>query len=315
MRASSNSGEGRRRRQRYVREKPERPPTLTPVRLALLRAVGDLEIASLPQLAALACPSQASARRHLRVLFDGGWVEVVPASRAAFALPGERQDPGLLFGSAPNLYALTRAGEKLLADLDGRPLGRRETRGVPSPLFLAHELAIRDVRVWLELTARENANQALETWHHGPDAAIDLQRQAPPKVVRPDAWFTYRLGDRVLVGLVEVDTGTERGNRRWREKLEAYALLYGSSQLRAVTGYANARVLVITPHAHRRDKLAQFIAEHAPAELARRFWLAEHQVLAHRDFVTPAWRQPSLEVVRPLVPAVMPSDNIQGDAK
>ena len=63
----------------------------------------------------------------------------------------------------------------------------------------------------------------------------------------------------MLVGLVEVDRGTERGDRRWQEKLEAYAALFAGGSLQAATGYRNARILVVTSDARRRDQLAAFI--------------------------------------------------------
>jgi len=146
--------------------------------------------------------------------------------------------------------------------------------------FLEKELAVRDVRVWLELAAR-NGGHGLENWQDGEEAAIDLERERAPFAVRPDAWFVLRLEQAVFVGLVEVDRGTERGDRRWQEKLGAYRALLTGGRLPAVTGYVNARVLVIAPNARRRDRLAGAIAE-ARSDVAPKFWIAERTFLTRR---------------------------------
>ena len=101
--------------------------------------------------------------------------------------------------------------------------------------------------------------------------------------MRPDAWFVYRLGERVLVGLLEYDRGTERGDGRWRDKLIAYDALFAGPRLRETTGYVNARVLVVCPAERRRDRLADLIGSHAPEGLAARFWLAAQTVLDRPD--------------------------------
>lgn len=297
------SREPRPRRRRYSRQLQERPPSLTPARLALLRYVAELRIASLPQLAALACPSQKSARRHLRCLFDAELVDVVPVHRSTLAEPGDLNDASLLFGSAPNIYTLTRRGAKLLqragllADASQVP-----HYGPRNSLFLAHELAVRDVRVWLELTARAYLDHSLLAWRDGGDAEIDLQRSHVPKRARPDSWFVYRLGQSVLVGLVEYDRATERGTARWKEKIAAYEVLFRGERLREVTGYVNARVLVIAPDLRRRDHLAALLHEYAPIDLAHRFWLAERSVLQIPDLLQGKWRGPEGPLERSLVP-------------
>jgi len=292
------------RRRRYTRSTAEGPLAITPQRLTLLRQVARLRISSLPQLATLACLSQKRARRSLRALFDHGLVDVIAVPRVALADPGELNAPALLYGSAPNLYAITRAGLKVLEELgvveDVPPPGRFGPR---NSLFLAHELAVRDVRVWLELTARQYSGHSLEAWHDGAAAEVDLRRSLPPRKARPDAWFLYRLRERTLVGLLELDRGTERGSRRWGEKLQAYEALFASSRLREVTGYANARVLVVTFSARRRDLLANLIAKHAKTELAGRFWLAERSVLKSYDLNYQGWRQPGNPLLHSLVPA------------
>lgn len=298
------------RRRRYARSaSPAGCASLTPVRLEILRFLAELRFLSLPQLAKLCCPSarpdlsEKSARRHMRALFDAGLVDVLPISRAALAPPGTPNDASLLCGSAPNVYCPTARGLETLhrAGLaDGKNAGRmKPAYGPKNSLFLAHELGVRDVRVWLELTAR-NGGYELECWQDGEAAAISLEREVAPYAVRPDAWFALRLGRAVLVGLVEVDRGTERGDRRWREKLDAYGALFASGRLPAVTGYVNARVLVITPDARRRDLLAGIIME-AEKGLAPKFWIAEQASLDEVSLLLPHWRQQTHLPLQPLI--------------
>lgn len=282
----------------------------------MLRYLAELRFLSLPQIAKLCCPSarqdlsEKSARRHMRALFDEGLVNVLPVSRAALAPPGIPNDASLLYGSAPNIYALTPRGLETLYRaglIERAAIKRLPTYGPKNSLFLAHELAVRDVRVWLEAVAKAGGHE-LECWHDGEAAAINLYRDHAPFTARPDAWFVLRLQRAVLVGLVEVDRGTERGEHRWQEKIEAYATLFKGNVLRDTTGYLNARILVITPNMRRRDALAELLADQlraSDAALQERFWLAEQTILASESLVAPLWLRPDNHKGWPLVPPLL----------
>jgi len=273
----------------------------------MLGYLAELRFLSLPQLARLCCPSgredlsERAARRHLRALFDAGMVDALPVSRAALAPPEAGNGASLLYGSAPNVYAPTREGLRALVrsgrsgeDVLKAPL---PSYGPRNGLFLAHELLVRDVRVWLEGCARAQGH-SVERWEDGEAAAIPLGNG---RVVRPDAWFAYRMGKVVLVGLVEADRGTERGDRRWGEKLDAYALLFSGEELREATGYVNARVLVVCPDERRRDGLADLVEREAAPELVGRFWLAERDVLNSVCLRSPVWRHACSAALSPLI--------------
>lgn len=298
------------RRRRYDRSPTESLcVSLTPVRLDIMHFLAELRFLSLPQIARLCCPSprqelaEKSARRQMRLLFDAGLVDVIPVSRAALAPAGVLNDASLLYGSAPNIYAPTVLGLETLhrAGLIEKPDAARKkpAYGPKNSLFLAHELAVRDVRVWLELAARESGHE-LEQWRDGEAAAVDLKRDHSPFSVRPDAWFVLRLGQAVLVGLVEVDRGTERGERRWSEKLDAYAALFASGRLPCVTGYVNARVLVIAPDIRRRDHLAGII-EKWGGQSTSRFWIADQAIFDEVNLQLSYWRQGTDLSLRPLI--------------
>lgn len=311
------------RRKRYERlSAPDGLPALTPVKVQMLRYLAEMRFLSLPQLARLCCPaeredgtredlSRKSARKHLRALFDAGLVSVLPVSRLALASSSAANDASLLYGSAPNVYAPTIEALQLLlrAGLIEREWAKRPpvAYGPKNSLFLAHELQVRDVRVWLETcAAASGGQQKLLVWKDGMDAVIELGNNAPRRV-RPDAWFVHQVKPAqddgkptVLVALVEVDRGTERGERHWGEKLAAYAALFAGEALRSTTGYVNARILVVAPDARRRDHLANFVAENAPA-IAFRFWLAEQVVLDSAELSLALWRLPASQELQPLV--------------
>jgi hypothetical protein len=299
------SPEPRSRRRRYVRERPEGPVALTPERLGHLRVIARFGMTTVRHLALLAGVSERSARRSMRVCFDAGWVAVVPLPRTALAPTGAVDDASLAWGSGPNVWTLTRAGAKLLQELglEEQPMVLAGRYGPRNCQFLTHELAIRDVRVWFERCARRHPGHQLEIWHDGAAAAIDLKRSQPPRVVRPDAWLRYRLGPSVLVGMLEVDRGTERGARRWGQKIEAYQELVQGGRLREVTGYTRARVLTVTLDERRRDHLAQFVGEHASEGLAEHFWFAAQSVLTTPDVHAVGWRRVGAAELLPLLPA------------
>ena len=281
---------------------------LTPFSLRLLEYMAAFRLVSLPQLVRLGGAAPKATQRAMRTLFDAGLVDVVAAPRAALAEPGDANDASLLFGSIPNVYVPTRAGIKFL-DTHGltSALEPPPGYGPKNALLLRHELGVRDVRIFLELAARRHSGQSVKAWHDGPEAIIGLGRTQPPKTVRPDAWFVYRLGVRdgreaVLAGLVEYDRATERGERRWSEKLAAYTLLFAGPRLREVTGYAAARILVVCPSAARRKQLSDLVTELASPPLAQRIWLAERAGLEEPDPANAVWQRPGSQTLWPLVP-------------
>lgn len=298
------------RRRRYSRSPADAPfVSLTPTKVKMLLFLAEMRFLSLPQIARLCCPaerrdlSEKSARRQMRALFDAGLVDVLPVSRAALAPSEAPNDASLLYGSAPNVYTLAAAGLDALykAGLrDQQSKSRtKPTYGPKNSLFLAHELAVRDVRVWLEEVARRD-DYNLEAWHDGEEAVIDLARTQMPYQVRPDAWFVLRLPKAILVSLVEVDRGTERGDRHWREKLTAYEALFAGKRLPEVTGYVNARVLVVTPSSRRRDQLAEIVGEFNGA-CASKLWVAQNDILSEPNLHNPQWRQQTDQPLKPLI--------------
>jgi len=285
--------------------------TLTPLALDLLEFVGEFEILSVPLLARVSDLSQKAVRRLMRVCFDHGLVSIVAVPRALLADPSGSNSAALAFGSAPNIFVLTAAGQKLLHDLGRLERTRPVKRyGPQNGAFLGHELLIKSVRCFLMLASKRSEQESLQQWREDADAAISLDNPGAPKQVRPDAWFTYALGNATLVAFLEADKGTERGSAgRWRDKLTQYEALFTSGRLKVVTGFNNARILVIAPGAERRDRLSAFIKAQASAFLADRFWLAEQTVLGEPSLYHPLWRRPGRNEMFPLIMPPHVGDN------
>ncbi len=317
----ANGASGTRRR-RYTRTPSSGPLLLSAEHMLVLRFLAECRFLSLPQVARLIGVPEKGTRRRLRVLFDAGLVDVVPVSRVALAPTDAPNDSSLLFGSAPNIYALTASGSKASSKewtAGGGAGHKTPTYGPKNGLFLAHELAVRDVRVWLEGVRRATGpGPQVGRWQVGQEAWIEVGEPANRASVRPDAWFAYELngGARpvVLVGLAEIDRGTERGDRHWWAKMNGYRRLFEEQEaLTAATGYVNARVLVFTPNVQRRDRLAVTLVDlvqqaNLPYEFLSHFWLAEHAVLSGDDLAAPVWRRPGVSALLPLVsPKVLAS--------
>ena len=68
-----------------------------------------------------------------------------------------------------------------------------------------------------------------------------------------------------------------------------------------MTGYRNARILVTTPNARRRDALATFLAEQGDRSVAERFRLTTVQTLDAPGFTASVWQQPGSALLKPLM--------------
>lgn len=240
-------------------------------------------------------------------------MDVLPIARAALAGPEAANDETLLHGSAPNVYVPTALGLEALHRA-GWIDGERRKMALPkygprNSLFLAHELQVRDVRVWLEECAQQSVGeQQVLKWVDGQDASLPFEGGC----ARPDAWFVYQLKagvpPTVLVGLVEVDRATERGDRHWSQKVAAYAGLFASGALKEAIGYHRARVLVVTPSQERCDVLLQIIetlceTQRLPLETRERFWLTRRlsQEVSKKLLTLPFWRRGGHSGFSPLI--------------
>lgn len=277
------------RRRLFERGEPEHP--LTGYKIRLLECIADLEIAIPAQLSARTGMSGQAVRKHLRDLFDLGLVERMGVHRSALADP-EENDTSLLYGRAPTIYTLSKEGGRVLGVAVKTP-----SYGPRNAVLLAHELGARDFRVWLELVAKDYGHPGIVSWLMGSEAIVGR--------ARPDARFVYQFKGVRLLGLLEIDRGTETLTR-WKEKFSQYAPLLtpGSTALKEATGESRGRVLVVTPNEKRRAGIADVIwscLDKARIE-PERYWITVRSSLGNRDLAAPVWQVPELEGLQPLVP-------------
>ncbi|WP_395145444.1 replication-relaxation family protein [Armatimonas sp.] len=283
--------EGSDRRRRYEPGVPKR--SMTPLKLRILSYIAECGILSTGQVARIAQMKEEAVTKHLRHLFDLRMVDTIAVPYANLA-PPEENGPNLAFGPGQNIYIPTRAAIQFLERArrisDEAAARKLPDYGPRNALFLSHELLVRDVRIWLELCNHIQGG-FVERWLDGPAAHL------PP--VRPDAWFVYRIKSvGSLVGFVEADRGTERGDQ-WEKKAGEYAELLESDVVAEATGgRKKARVLVITLTARRRDRLAQELARSPIKESA---YVATVEDLKQGGLEHPVWRYSGMVNLQPLL--------------
>ena len=242
------------RRRRFERQVPKY--ALTPGKVRLLSLIAQCGMLTTGQCSRIAGISRKAAYNQLRDLFDSGLTERVSVPYVVLA-PRDALTKTSVSIPSEVIHLPTKKAMELLLDwgfvdesVASRPLPKYEAGNY---LHLAHEVLVRDVRVWLQTCARMDGGDT-EWWAHGTDAHV------PP--TRPDALFVYRLPcgpAKRVVGLVEADRGTERRDR-WDKKAAEYAQLFASGELTTVTrGRKKGRIVIMTLDAARRDWIANVL--------------------------------------------------------
>lgn len=142
----------------------------------------------------------------------------------------ERRIGGVRAGSSGLVYYLSERGHRLLADDAGRSVRRRTTE--PSTTFLAHTLAIADVRLHLADAERTGG---LEVVLVAIETAAWRRHLTPTGVLatlKPDLYIELAIppgSDELRTMFIEVDLGTEHMPTLIR-KCHAYATYASSGQ-------------------------------------------------------------------------------------
>ncbi len=244
---------------------------LTDFKLALLPHVAHLQVCTAIQLAGLTGLSYKTTRDHLTDLFRHGLLN--------------RTQLPVISGTSPYIYTLSKMATKHL-DVPLFPC--------PAPLFLPHELEIRDFRVWLEQVRKSYGHEPLRLWKTGMSIGN----------IEPDAVFIYPLRDgKKLTGMLEADRGTE-GLKRWQDKFSRYEAIMNSKQFEDKVKEDRGRILVVTPDARRTDFIVKILSgmlQNARIE-PKRFWVTERATLESTDLSAALWRVPEGGDRMPLVP-------------
>lgn len=268
----------------YKRDTPRRGPTGKQLRLLVW--VAELGMLTVKQGALLTGSTDRAVQPHMRNLFDLGFIEPIFVNRTTFTDADTPMTPDLLFGRAPTVFKVSPEGVKFLTQsgqMEKDDIVLVSGYGPKKEYYLAHEVEIRDVRVWLEQVKRAH--------NHKGVTSFLVDRKAHIGCVEPDAIFYYATHDVIEVFLLEVDRGTEKSPKRWNKKVEEYAQLFNSGALEEA-GIINYRVIVTTPNVKRREKLWTVITTHLPYALTKpdMFWITEKSTLESVDVFQPVWR-------------------------
>ncbi|MBI4438208.1 replication-relaxation family protein [Candidatus Uhrbacteria bacterium] len=224
----------------------------------ILRDLGDYRFLSIPQLHALHFPSKGSAERRLRELFEAGFATRVFLS----ARPYDR--------ATSTIYALSLRGARMLRELDPasfpQVLPEHERR---SALFLDHTLRRNDLRICLELLARQDPGFQLLGWKQAREdvravAQVRRGRTTERVAIVPDGAFSIRVAGACHAFAVEIDMGTV-APRRMETRYRAYWTWHRARGHLARHGPAPLRVLTLTTTPSRLERLRQ-AAITAPTE-------------------------------------------------
>ncbi len=201
------------------------------------------------------------------------------------------------FGSSQAVYALDARGAEVVAAKLGVGKGQvnwtRRHNNIEH-LFMAHTLAVSELRVGLELALRlrEEEDIKLLFWKREgllPREKIVMPDNPEKKLsLIPDAFFGLQTDRGKLFFFVEVDMGTETLDR-FRTKIVAYREYWKSGAFNNRYSYRNFRVLTVANGVQRLNNLIA-TADKAGAKNMFLFSVSE---LASKDFLGDIWYRPT----------------------
>lgn len=260
------------------------PHVLTDRDMAIIAAVAEYRLLSREQIQRLlGFGTVTRANFRLQKLFHHGYL-------IRHFLP-------TLKGSSQALYMLDRLGLPVAAERlgkDAAALWRPKEK--LSPFFLAHELAVNEVRMAFELAARAHADNQLLQWLSEEGAFDRFFFGTAWRSLTPDGFLRYRVGRHVLSAFVEVDRGT-MPNRRFKEKVERYFAYDVSGRFTERFRGQRFRILVVSKN---RERLANL--KHTAAQVAQRHcWFTTLSELQAHGPVAAIWETVAREGKIPLL--------------
>ncbi len=247
------------------------PHVLTDRDMAVVAAVADYRLLSRSQIQRLlGFGTVTRANFRLQKLFHQGYL-------ARHYLP-------TLKGSSQAIYTLDRLGLPVAAERLGKDTKDLWRPKALHPFFLAHQLAVGEVRIAFELAARTHDDHQLLQWLPEEEAYDRFFFAGHWRSLTPDAFLRYRVGKQVLSAFVEVDRGT-MPNRRFKEKVERYFAYDVSGRYADRYRGQRFRVLVVAPSQVRQANLMS-----TAAKVAQRYhWFARASELREKGPLASIW--------------------------
>jgi hypothetical protein len=194
---------------------------------------------------------------------------------------------------------LTDKGCQYLTTATGDSKYLNKPVDLPHPLHLVHALAVADLHMLFETAAAAQAGIVLEVWHNEhdivnagePDPAYHYRLRTkfagePEIICSPDAGFLLNREGQRAAYYLELERGDGHrgtGSRQLAErKCPGYAELARQQvyqQHFPAVGIDGFRVLLVVPHARRRDTVRRAFAEKDAVEYRTDLW----RFVAHPD--------------------------------
>ena len=174
-------------------------------------------------------------------------------------------------GTAPDILKLTTDAAKKFEASYQKEL----------PVYLPHELRIRDVCLWWKRLAVAYNSEGAET----------RLKLTPWHSAWPDAFCNLPLPNARLAAIVEVDRGTERGvqpRHRWPSKYVQYHNVFAAGDLTPWIGIDAARILVFCETWERAQSLSEKTLREAP-NTAWAYWFTYKEVFTSLDLFWDCW--------------------------
>lgn len=194
------------------------------------------------------------------------------------------------------IYWLGREGARYLAGQTKQTLRTFRYRKKPRWFQVAHDLAVNDFRLNIASACQQHTHLQLVEWITEQDFMVNpdivefenSQGKMIKKQIRPDGLFIIRNEERETRWLLEIDTGSERGQRFNLDKVQPYLAYLHSDALKFRSGFRSARVLVVTSGAKRMENLMQKAVRHAQ-EKGRQFYFTFTDYLDDDLLTQPIW--------------------------
>lgn len=247
------------------------PHILTDRDMAVVAAVAEYKLLSRSQIQRL-LGFGATTRVNFRLqkLFHNGFLR--------------RHYLPMLKGSSQAIYTLDSAGLPVAAERLGKDTDALRRPKALHPFFLAHQLAVNDVRIAFELAARAHDDHQLLQWLPEEECYDRFFFAGRWRSLTPDAFFRYRVGSQMLSAFVEVDRGT-MPNGRFKEKVERYFAYDVSGAYSGRYKGQRFRVLVVVPSLARLANL-KTTAGRVPQ---RSLWFTTQSELRERSPLAVIW--------------------------
>jgi hypothetical protein len=169
----------------------------------------------------------------------------------------ERPVGGLGGGSAPAIWGIDHAGDRLLRRGGGGEETGRSRAFQPTLFFLAHTLAVADLRVSLEKAARDGKFDLLSVTMEPDNWRPFTTRSGKAEILKPDLHAVIGTGEWETHLFAEVDRGTEITSR-----LISKSTLYQQYHDTGIEQAANGvfpRVVWLIDNPARRERLRALI--------------------------------------------------------